>query len=114
MDVYDSGVDLYGMAMGSLDPGASQKVPTFDEAVWWESVIARATFDHGTLTSLQLVPIDLGAGLPRGQRGSPRLAAADRAESISTRVARLSAPFGTRVVAANGVVSIELPSAAAR
>jgi poly-gamma-glutamate synthesis protein (capsule biosynthesis protein) len=114
MDVYDSGVDLYGMAIGSLDPGASQKVPTFDEAVWWESVIARATFDHGALTSLQLVPIDLGAELPRGQRGVPRLAAADRAESISTRVARLSAPFGTRVVAANGVVSIELPSAAAR
>jgi poly-gamma-glutamate capsule biosynthesis protein CapA/YwtB (metallophosphatase superfamily) len=114
MDVYDADVDLYGMAMGVLEARAPPNAPTFDEAVWWESVIARATFDHGGLTSLQLIPLDLGAGLPKGQRGVPRLASAERAARIVDRLSRLSAPFATRVVVADGVVRVDLTPAGSR
>jgi hypothetical protein len=34
LDVYDSGVDLYRMAMGANDSEAPRQTPTFDEAVW--------------------------------------------------------------------------------
>jgi len=114
VDMYDAGIDLYGMAMGVLDARVPRKPPTFDEAVWWESVIARATFDQGGLIALQLIPLDLGAGLPKGQRGVPRFASADRAEIIVNRLSRLSAPFATRVVAAGGVVSVDFTAAASR
>lgn len=108
MDAYDSGVDLFGMATRALDADAPTKPPTFDEPIWWEAVIARATFDAGGLVSLQLIPIDLGAGLPKGQRGLPRLASGDRAERIVNRLAQLSRAFDTRVVAAQGSVTVEL------
>ena len=100
------------MAIGALDSSAPGKDPSFDERVWWESVIARATFDRGGLMSLQLVPIDLGAGLPKRQRGFPRLASAERAEGIVNRLSRLSAAFDTRVLAAGGIVTVDRAEAA--
>lgn len=112
LDLYDSGVDLYRMAMGAAD--SSGPPPAFGEAVWWEAVIARATFEHGGLTLLQLVPIDLGASLPFPQRGFPRLAVAERADSIAGRLSRLSEPFQTRMVAARGIVTVDISQGAVR
>src|SRR5213078_1640121 len=95
-DVFDAGIDLYRMAMGAVDFTAPREVPTLDEPIWWEGVVARATFDGGALTSLRLYPIDLGAGLPAAERGVPRLAVGERAQQIVERVTRLSAELGTR------------------
>jgi poly-gamma-glutamate capsule biosynthesis protein CapA/YwtB (metallophosphatase superfamily) len=114
MDVYDAGVDLYRMAMGAIDFSQRRPLPTFDEPVWWEAVMARATFDRGGLTSLQLVPIDLGAEAPKARRGIPRMAAADRATAIVDRVSKLSHALGTRVAAADGIVTVDLSTAAGR
>jgi poly-gamma-glutamate synthesis protein (capsule biosynthesis protein) len=108
LDLYDSGVDLYGTAMGANAFGARRQAPTFNEAEWWEAVIARATFEHGELASLQLVPIDLGVDLQLAQRGFPRLAAADRASGIVRRLSRLSTFFDTRVVAVDGVATVDI------
>jgi poly-gamma-glutamate synthesis protein (capsule biosynthesis protein) len=110
-DVYDAGVDLYRMALGAVDFSEPPLLPTFDESVWWEGVIARATFDAGALTSLQLHPIDLGADLPKQERGIPRLAAPDRAQDIVDRVTRLSGQLGTRVSATDGIATVELNAA---
>jgi hypothetical protein len=114
LDLYDSGVDLYGTAMGANDFGALRQTPTFDEAEWWEAVIARATFDNGGLASLRLVPIDLGVDLPLAQRGVPRLAVADRAHRIVGRLSQLSTPFDTRVVAVGGVATVDLSVTSSR
>jgi len=103
------------MAMGAVDFSAQRQVPTFDERVWWEAVIARATFERGRLTSLQLVPIDLGAALPRAQRGVPRLALADGAAGIVSRLSQLSAQFDTRLSAsADGSATVDLSRSATR
>lgn len=83
----------------------------------WESAIADVSFrpDH-TLQSIALVPISLGYREPRSQRGRPRLAPADVATRIVDTVTRLSAPFGTQVVARDGravvVIGGEVPRAA--
>ena len=107
-DVYDAGVDLYRMAIGAVDFSEPRLLPTFEEPVWWEGVIARATFDGGALTSLQLLPIDLGAGLPKADRGIPRLAAPDREKDIVDRLSRLSGQLGTRVSSTDGMVTVDL------
>lgn len=107
-DVYDAGVDLYRMAMGAVDFSEPRMLPTFEDSVWWEGVIARATFDSGALTSLQLQPIDLGGGLPKEERGIPRLAAPDRARDIVDRLSRLSGQLGTRVSSTDGMATVDL------
>jgi poly-gamma-glutamate capsule biosynthesis protein CapA/YwtB (metallophosphatase superfamily) len=107
-DVYDAGVDLYRMAMGAVDFSEPRVLPTFEEPVWWEGVIARATFDRGALTSLQLQPIDLGAGLPKEERGIPRLAEPARARDIVDRLSQLSAQLGTRVSSTDGLAIVDL------
>ena len=73
-----------------------------------EGVIARATFDSGALTSLQLQPIDLGGDLPKEERGIPRLAAPDRARDMVDRLSRLSGQLGTRVSFTEGLATVDL------
>jgi poly-gamma-glutamate capsule biosynthesis protein CapA/YwtB (metallophosphatase superfamily) len=107
-DVYDAGVDLYGMAIGAVDFTEAPRLPAFDEPIWWEALIARATLADGALTSLELHPIDLGAGLPKAERGIPRPAAPDRAKDILDRLARLSDQLDTRVSSANGLATVHL------
>lgn len=71
--------------------------------VWYESVIAVPTFRGTRLADLKLYPIDLAQKAPRSQRGTPRLAAPETGRKIVDRLARLSAPFGTRIVYENGI-----------
>lgn len=107
-DVYDAGIDLFQMAIGAVDAGQLTLLPTFEESVWWEGIIARATFADGALTALHLQPIDLGADLPKEERGIPRLAARDRAKAIIDRLARLAAELGTRVSRTGGTATVDL------
>lgn len=66
--------------------------------IWYESVIAVPYFRGHTLTEIRLYPIDLGQKAPRSQRGTPRLADQALAGQIIDRLARLSAPLGTKIV----------------
>jgi poly-gamma-glutamate synthesis protein (capsule biosynthesis protein) len=53
-------------------------------------VVPVVRFDGERLVEVRLYPVTLGHGLPRWQRGSPVLAAADPGRAIIERVARLS------------------------
>jgi len=71
--------------------------------------VAVLRFRGPRLESLELHPIALGFGLPRGERGRPRLADAQVARRIVDRLARLSEAFGTRIDFADGVGRVRVP-----
>jgi poly-gamma-glutamate synthesis protein (capsule biosynthesis protein) len=71
--------------------------------VYYESVIAVPTFRGTQLVDLKLYPIDMGQKAPRSQRGTPRLADEATGRSIIERLAKMSEPFGTRIVFENGI-----------
>jgi poly-gamma-glutamate capsule biosynthesis protein CapA/YwtB (metallophosphatase superfamily) len=96
-DVFDANTDLNELALGAMSPARSTRLPSYDAAVWWESVIATATFDAGVLKELRFDPIDLGVDRPIAQRGLPRRASPARANAILERIAAMSAAFGTTV-----------------
>jgi poly-gamma-glutamate synthesis protein (capsule biosynthesis protein) len=77
----------------------------FRERVWFESVITVSRFNrHGHLRSIELHPVELHWDGPRdADRGIPRLAAADVAENILSRLQRLSKPFNTEITVKDGV-----------
>jgi poly-gamma-glutamate synthesis protein (capsule biosynthesis protein) len=68
-----------------------------DQPRFWESVVARYTYDDGELTGAELHPIVLGRDDPRSRRGCPRLASPADGVRILEHVSELSAPFGTRL-----------------
>jgi poly-gamma-glutamate synthesis protein (capsule biosynthesis protein) len=109
-DVYDSGVDLYQLALGAVANLRTYPAPQFVEPVWWESVIAVATYDRGNIKSLCLQPIDLGVDLPIAERGLPQVAAAERGNEILRRLVRLSQALGTQIRVENGHGVIDLSS----
>ena len=81
----------------------------------WESVIADAEFAGGKLVALKLRPVALnerGEGEPPSKRfyetrGAPSLATGDAARAILDRLARLSAPYGTRLVIAGDAATLD-------
>jgi poly-gamma-glutamate synthesis protein (capsule biosynthesis protein) len=78
----------------------------------WESAVAILRFRGPRLDALELYPIALGFGLPRGERGRPRLADADVAREIIHRLARLSRPFGTEIdfdATGGGIGRVRIP-----
>jgi poly-gamma-glutamate synthesis protein (capsule biosynthesis protein) len=64
---------------------------------YWEGIAATCVFEKGRLDRIQLLPLDLGFGRPRSQRGRPMLASAATAERILGRVRGLSEAYGTTV-----------------
>jgi len=108
VDVYDRGVDLFGLTLGTLGNLESQPAPNREEPIWWESVIAITKFDHGTLKSIQLQPVDLGVDLAMPQRGVPRIATPQRGAEILQRLALLSQPFGTQLRIENGLGIVDI------
>lgn len=110
-DPYEAGLNLYQEILGAggrpAAPGVSRRA---DESVWWESVVPFVSFGaDGHVQSVRVLPIDLGAGLPAEQRGIPRQADAVRAAAVLERLARLSAPFNTRLRVVDGVGILEVP-----
>ena len=78
------------------------------DSVYWESVVARCKYSGGELEEVRLLPIDLGFGRRRSQRGRPLLAGAKVGEKVLERMARLSKPLGTAVTLDNGVGVVRL------
>jgi len=96
LDINDSTADLY----------EKRETPPnhfFDDAEYWESIIAECTYEGQTLTEVRLYPITLGydPGKPlRSQRttaGVPRLADGRHSGKILNDLRRLSAPYGTAI-----------------
>lgn len=75
---------------------------------FWQSVLALPSFSGGELSELKLYPIDLQSDLPRAERGAPVLASGKTAKEIIDRLARLSAPFGTRIEFRNGIGHVDV------
>src|SRR6185437_7773417 len=83
-----------------------------DEPMAWESVVASIEFLHGRLRSVTFRPValnNIGAGQPDvhseytnnqflDTRGLPQPASGAQGRYIIERLARLSRPFGTRIV----------------
>lgn len=71
----------------------------------WESVIAVWDMKGKDVTSIQLHPIELGFGLPRYERGWPKLT--DN-QKILEHLQELSKPYGTDMKIDNGIGIIQL------
>jgi len=113
-DVYDANTDLDALALDAVGRSGPPALPVYEEPVWWESVVATATFDDGGAVRVELAPIDLGAERAAGGRGRPRPASAERAAAILGRLAGQSKEYGTRIRIENGVGVVDVaPPAAA-
>lgn len=78
------------------------------DPAYWESVLALTIYENGTLTKIELLPLCLGFGKPRPQRGRPFFAKEDKAIKILQRLQELSEPFGTKITIEDekGIISI--------
>ncbi len=90
------------------DQGGARGYPA--DAEVWESAVAVGRWNGKRLEALELHPITLGFGLPRGERGRPQLAGAELSQEIVDRLARLSEPFGTRIELSEGIGKVVLTS----
>jgi len=73
------------------------------DPLYWESVVARAEFRARRLAEIRLMPITLGHGRTRPQRGRPELASPADARRILERLGQLSAAMGTKIQIENGI-----------
>ena len=74
-----------------------------------ETVVARMTWNDGTLRRLELIPVTIDDEGPL--YGVPRLAPTARAKEIVELLQRLSAPYGTKVAWKGWYGEVELPAA---
>jgi poly-gamma-glutamate synthesis protein (capsule biosynthesis protein) len=70
----------------------------------WQSAVARLNWQHDRqLKEIELHPIDLGIGLPIGQRGRPVLAEGEIIDEVLDRFQRCSDRFHTQIDKQNGM-----------
>jgi poly-gamma-glutamate capsule biosynthesis protein CapA/YwtB (metallophosphatase superfamily) len=104
-DMYEQ-FDLPDTALASDLEWVRYKGDTFSfpsNPIWYESIVAVATFKGAQLTDLKLYPIDLAQKAPWSQRGTPRMADEAKGRQIIERIANESAAFGTKIVYENGI-----------
>lgn len=80
---------------------------TYDP-LYWESVIAKMTFEDSAIRELQLYPLTLGFEKARSQRGRPMLAEGKHAKAILERLRKLSLPYGTKMSIVDNVGKVAL------
>jgi poly-gamma-glutamate capsule biosynthesis protein CapA/YwtB (metallophosphatase superfamily) len=68
----------------------------------WQAVVAVPSFRAGKLEKVEILPITLGQGKPRPQRGRPVLADPQSGKVIIERLAKLSEPYRTRITFQDG------------
>lgn len=68
-----------------------------ERQAFWETVLPRLRFEDGEFVGAEIIPVSLGYGRDRGQRGCPEIAADSLGESIIERLASLSEPFDTPI-----------------
>jgi poly-gamma-glutamate synthesis protein (capsule biosynthesis protein) len=69
----------------------------------WRSVVAHVIFRGQRPAEVTLIPITLGFGKPRPDRGYPEIADAQAAQEILGNLQKLSQPWGTNIVIKNGL-----------
>ena len=74
------------------------------QPVMMEAVIPCFEIEDGKLKHLEMIPIELGVGMKHSQIGWPRIAKDD---SILQRLAKLSAPFGTKMWIEDGKLIVK-------
>ena len=60
----------------------------------WKSVLARWNMEDGAANLIEFIPVELGFGVARSRRGSPRLS---EDEDILPHLVKLSAAMGTEI-----------------
>ncbi len=78
------------------------------DPIYWQSVVAQIKFENGNLSSLDVVPIDMGYGKPRSMTGRPLIASGKTANQALSRIKELSEDMGTDVSidGTRGIVTI--------
>ncbi len=104
-DFYEKyGLGLTDNVADALDKRSDTNSKGFAANPWaWKSVLTRFSFEADRLASLELIPVEMGFGLHRARRGTPRLSADP---SILGHLAELSAPFGTEISIQGNIGSI--------
>jgi poly-gamma-glutamate synthesis protein (capsule biosynthesis protein) len=80
----------------------------------WEAFVATVRWRGKALDEIRLLPITLGFGRPRAERGRPLVAEPELASKILRDVAERSRPFGTQMTIDQGVGHVVLPAAGSR
>lgn len=71
---------------------------------YWETVVPTCEFDkEGNLERIELLPCSLGQDRPSQQRGTPKRANGNKAETILQGLAALSDKYGTEINTSEGV-----------
>jgi poly-gamma-glutamate synthesis protein (capsule biosynthesis protein) len=81
---------------------------------FWHGCLAECEFQRGRLAGLRLVPLDLGHGRPRAQRGRPLQAQGVVAAQVLARMQSLSKVFGTEIELDGDTGLVRLPVQADR
>lgn len=75
---------------------------------FWQTVVPRCCFEGRTLREVEIVPVELGYGLPPHRRGRPWLAEGAVAQEILERFSRLSEAYGTQVDVNDGRATVRI------
>lgn len=109
-DIYDRyGLPLEATPADMYDARSKHDTAGFPgDPIYWESVIAITRYNGRELTGIELIPLCLGHGKPRPQRGRPFVARGEKAKKILEDIKRLSQPFETDVIieGEKGVISL--------
>ncbi len=95
-------------AATDADLNALLNATSFNDDIYFHSVVAVGRYDAGRLSEVRLTPVDLGYGMRLTRSGVPRLAAPAVARAILDRLARLSQPYGTTITIERNVGVIRL------
>ena len=93
-------LDLTANVADAIDKRSAVNTRGFAADPWaWKSVIARWRWQDDALADLELIPVELGYGLHRAQRGTPKLSTDP---TILPHLAELSEPYGTKMEISSG------------
>ena len=82
--------------------------PGFTEEDFYESLITSCRFENNQLVEIKLYPLELNQALRFADRGVPRRAPKERADTILNLLQEYSTPFGTDIKIENGIGTISL------
>jgi hypothetical protein len=103
-------LDLFGVRYKAADHrGFAYTIDPVDEREVLKLTTTR--FERGRLAEIRLHPVDLNYAARGADRGVPRPASSEVAQTILQRMQRLSEPFGTRITI-DGNVGVIRPSGA--
>lgn len=98
----DAGAGAWGDAFAMAPPYSWAL-----ERKCYQSIAAACEFQHGELSAVRLIPLELGFGTPHSQRGRPVFAEDCVADEILTWLREVSKPFGTNIEDGSGFVYME-------